>query len=359
MLRRLKLENFKSWEKADLRLGAITGLFGSNSSGKTSLIQFLLMLKQTKENVDRSLSLDFGGEKSLADLGSFKDAIFAHETKREISWRLAWDLPDRLTISDPERKRSAKLFEGERIAIESSVRQRKNAFFTNRLAYYFSEVAFKLLAKEGKKTEFDLLYERGESATDFRFIRQQGRAWALPGPVKSYAFPDQAKTYFQNSGFLGDFELAYEKLMDRIYYLGPLREYPKREYPWSGSKPHDVGQRGENVIAALLAARSQGEKQNLRHRGQYYSFDEIIAHWLEELGLIQEFQVKKIARNSNLYQVHVRLTKSSPRTLITDVGFGVSQILPVLVLLHYVPEGSIGDLYLPQIWKFGANDFNG
>jgi predicted ATPase len=147
MLRRLKLENFKSWEKADLRLGAITGLFGSNSSGKTSLIQFLLMLKQTKENVDRSLSLDFGGEKSLADLGSFKDAIFAHETKREISWRLAWDLPDRLTISDPERKRSAKLFEGERIAIESSVRQRKNAFFTNRLAYYFSEVAFKLLAK--------------------------------------------------------------------------------------------------------------------------------------------------------------------------------------------------------------------
>ena len=35
--------------------------------------------------------------------------------------------------------------------------------------------------------------------------------------------------------------------------------------------------------------------------------------------------------------------------LITDVGFGVSQILPVLVLCYYVPEGSIVLLEQPEI----------
>jgi predicted ATPase len=35
--------------------------------------------------------------------------------------------------------------------------------------------------------------------------------------------------------------------------------------------------------------------------------------------------------------------------LIADVGFGVSQVLPVLVLCYYVPEGSILLLEQPEI----------
>jgi recombinational DNA repair ATPase RecF len=56
MLRRLVFTNFKTWEKVEIEFGQVTGLFGTNSSGKTSLIQFLLMLKQTKEATDRALS---------------------------------------------------------------------------------------------------------------------------------------------------------------------------------------------------------------------------------------------------------------------------------------------------------------
>ena len=42
MLKRLELKNFKIWQKAESDFGRITGLFGTNSSGKSSLIQFLL-----------------------------------------------------------------------------------------------------------------------------------------------------------------------------------------------------------------------------------------------------------------------------------------------------------------------------
>lgn len=45
----------------------------------------------------------------------------------------------------------------------------------------------------------------------------------------------------------------------------------------------------------------------------------------------------------------MRRDHTSPETMLADVGFGVSQILPVLVLLYYVPEGSIVLMEQPEI----------
>ena len=55
MLNRLKIENFKAWREVDLAFGKVTGLFGTNSAGKSSLLQFLLLLKQTRNATDRRL----------------------------------------------------------------------------------------------------------------------------------------------------------------------------------------------------------------------------------------------------------------------------------------------------------------
>ena len=70
---------------------------------------------------------------------------------------------------------------------------------------------------------------------------------------------------------------------------------------------------------------------------------------MKEIGLIESFSLKPIAPNRKDYEVRVRKTKDSPEVLITDVGFGVSQILPVLVLCYYVPKGSIIVLEQPEI----------
>lgn len=109
-------------------------------------------------------------------------------------------------------------------------------------------------------------------------------------------FPSEAKSYYQNSGFLGDFELAYENLMDSVYYLGPLREHPRREYHWAGAIPEDVGQRGERTMDAMLAATVRRETRSLGYKMRRRPFQEMIAYWLHELGLIREFEIKEIAR---------------------------------------------------------------
>lgn len=94
MLTSLSLTNFKAWrEIKEMRLAPITGLFGPNSSGKTSILQLLLMLKQTVESSDRKQVLNLGDEKSYVALGSFRDLVHKGTSLRELGWRLTWELP--------------------------------------------------------------------------------------------------------------------------------------------------------------------------------------------------------------------------------------------------------------------------
>jgi predicted ATPase len=351
MLTRLRVSNFKTWEDAELNLAPVTVLFGANSSGKTSLIQFLLMLKQTRQATDRALALDLGGP--LVDLGTFNDVVHKHESQRHFNWQLCWKTSSPLTIHDPREHSKSVLFKSSDFAIASEVAAESGEMRTRELSYEFGGNRFTLHPKDGDKNDFELVFEPSAmlsgNAGEFRFIRTVGRQWQLPGPVKSYAFPDQVRIRFQNAGILGELEAAYEAQMDSVNYLGPLRVYPQRDYQWGRARPNDVGERGERTIEAILAATTAGELRNMRRKGKLRPFQEIVAAWLRELGLIESFRVEEIKVGSNRWQAKVQVGSDAPEVLLTDVGFGVSQILPVVTLLNYVPEGSTVVLEQPEI----------
>lgn len=348
MLTELHLSNFKAWQELDIQLGRVTGLFGTNSSGKSSILQFLLMLKQTKNATDRGLVLDLGGPNQLVNLGTFKDMVHKHQESSSLKWVLKWLLNKPLKIINPSGKRTEILFQGNELETAAEVFFKNQEMKSQFLAYHFAQHSFEIKPKESNSKEY-VLKADAYSGAEFQFVRQQGRAWNIPGPIKTHLFPDQAKTYYQNADFLSFFEFEYESMMDGIYYLGPLREYPKREYQWSGTRPFDVGYRGERTVDAILSATIRGEKRNLGSKTRYKDFQEIIAYWLKKLGLIQEFSIKEIAEGSNLYRAIVKRDEESPEAFLTDVGFGVSQVLPALVLLYYVPEGSTVLMEQPEI----------
>lgn len=343
MLSRLAIQNFKSWPKADVRFGRITGFFGTNSSGKTSLIQFLLLLKQTKDATDRRISLDFNGP--YVSLGVYGDMIHQHKVDQALSWSLEIERLEPIVLFDPSGKRTETIARSKDLRIESEVRAEDQGALCTRLLYRLGGMTFALESKGPTDGKFDLSARGG----DFQFVRTQGRPWHLPRPVKSYAFPDQARTYFQNASFLSDIESAYEEQIDQIYYLGPLREFPKRDYLWARSRPQDVGVRGEKAVDAILAATAASETRNIKYKAVLRPFQEIIAHWLRQMGLIHDFHVDEIAKGSNRWQAKIRTVKNGPEALLTDVGFGVSQVLPVVTLLQYVPEGATVILEQPEI----------
>ena len=194
----------------------------------------------------------------MVNLGTFADVVHHHDESRRIRWLLEWTLPKMLTIKDPLNP-GVTLFGGSIFRRGAKAGLRDSHLWVPELAYRFDSTDFRLHAKEGSRGHYELTTSR----RNFRFKRIRGRAWPLPKPIKTHLFPGAAKTFFQNSSFLGDFELRYERLMDSLFYLGPLREHPKREYPWAGSRPDDVGQRGERTIDAILAATARGTKISL------------------------------------------------------------------------------------------------
>ncbi len=348
MLSELTFTNFKSWADVQLPCGRITGVFGTNSSGKTSLIQFLLLMKQTKDATDRAISLELNGD--LVKLGTIKDAVHRHDETKSISWSATFLRPSDLTLNDPSGGKTAAVVRNKVFTIQSTISIEQAAPIASALSYKLGELEFSLARKGADHSKFALSPDRSNSSGDtFAFIRTQGRAWQLPGPVKSYAFPDQARTYFQNAGFLAELESAYEAELDNMYYLGPLREFPQRDYLWARSKPSDVGQRGQYAIEAILAATTAGETRNLRPKTKLLPFQAMIAYWLKHMGLIDGFSVVEIAPGSNRWQAKVVTREGASEVLLTDVGFGVSQVLPVVTLLQYVPEGATVILEQPEI----------
>lgn len=351
MLTRLRLKNFKSWaDTHDVPIRPITGIFGANSSGKTSLLQALLLLKQTAASADRGLALHFGDRGSLVNLGDFGSVIHGHDLEAELVLELDWQRPDPLTVSSPERpnapvEKDAKLGFSTHIRSEIEGARKAQSLAVPEMVYRVGRATFGMRRKEESRREYDLF----SANTKFEFVRSQGRPWPLPGPSKCYGFPDQVRAYYQNSGVLSDLELALEEELQRIYYLGPLRAYPERTYTWAGAQPSDMGQAGDQAVDAILASRERGNTI-ARGRGRpRVTLEEYVAEWLLKLGLITEFRVEPMAEGGHVFQVKVRKARGGTEALITDVGFGVSQILPVIVLCFYVPEGSTVILEQPEI----------
>ena len=116
MLRHLQIQNFKAWKNTGLlELAPLTVLFGSNSSGKSSINQFLMMLKQTVRSPDRNSVFDFGGADDAVRLGSFRDAVFEHDLDRPLQVATEWRLDSALQIRDP---RTGRRYSGDHLWFE-------------------------------------------------------------------------------------------------------------------------------------------------------------------------------------------------------------------------------------------------
>ena len=156
---------------------------------------------------------------------------------------------------------------------------------TNKIAP--ESVKYELL--NGDSMSFGLNQEQGKYrlvTENYQPVRQPGRAWMLPPP---------------------------ENFFKSIYYFGPFKDYPERFYQFS-------------------------EK-----------FDPLVARWLIQMGLISDFRVVPIGEGRKEYEVRVKVQHDSPEVLITEVGFGISQVLPVLVQCFYVSSNSILFFEQPEI----------
>ena len=325
----MSMSHFKSWRETDeIRLAPLTGFFGANSSGKSSLLQMLLLLKQTAESNDRSLALKTGSiQEGYVNLGAADEII--HGDGTEMTLGMAWELPPKsdLHIPMPEGTGELKLSE---LSFETTIHAEAQKVHVTSLRYWQDE-GFAVKLSRARNNRYTICVDVGGKQP----VRARGRPRVYMKPEKCYGFSNEALRFYQNTSYLRDIEFEFERQFQRLHYLGPLREYPKRIYAWGGERPSNVGLKGEFTVPALLAGKNQkvydGERKSKQNK-----LEARIAKWLMELGLTSFFHTRPLSRDSNQYAVRVKRHEHSPEVLIADLGIGVSQVLPVLALCYYV-----------------------
>jgi len=98
MLTNLTLKNFKCFEDESFPLRALTMLTGLNSTGKSTVLQAMLLLRQSHE--DRNLQSEgITLDGPLVQLGTARDVLFEGAKDEHIVFALKWDHTTEATFS--------------------------------------------------------------------------------------------------------------------------------------------------------------------------------------------------------------------------------------------------------------------
>ncbi|AKI98578.1 AAA ATPase-like protein [Archangium gephyra] len=340
MFTQLRIQNFKAWkDTGNIRLAPLTVFFGPNSSGKTSLLQLLLLLQQSEQSSDRKRTLNFGDSHSVVDLGVYPEMVFRHEPQRRLRFAFKWRV---LGAQEDETERPYKVPQGTMAAFKASigpVRDGSGPLGLDFFQYSVCVPSQKPFTIRVQRDEVAGGYELSSRGLDFQNTPEI--SGGLSSPVRFYGFPREV-----DEEAVDDLEFSLEEQLDAIHYLGPLRELPARYYSWSGEATEGVGIRGERSVEALLAGM---ERTLRRGDGAPVRFGALIADWLVRMQLLDSFEVKRIAPSRRDYEVLVRSRGGAETVNLIDVGFGISQILPVLVQAFYVERESTILLEQPEL----------
>jgi len=366
MIERIDIQNFKSFNgRHNVDLAPITIIFGPNSSGKSTLLQSLAVLKQTLEPLRARLDreeppLALHGE--LVDLGSFLATVNQHDRDKELYIGVRFQ--DRHNRPRNQILDKRPLYAGLGFGYDSDLRtveQRQGV-----LGDDDAQVKFVTASKTAKATSSPfgniayrldrgsqeaLQHLVGRRLDDLRKSRQSitndpmGQLWSAlqnrlnalldsSGPLLWFGegfFPtipdpgpwmsDEVGAWVPQQLFdelWGVRSRALNELLLGLAYLGPLRDAPRRFQLLTNELPSNVGATGEHT--AMLLARDQ----NLQ--------DEVNG-WLEALDIKYKLAVRRVGDEELGDLLATTLTDVRNGLAVTpqDVGFGISQLLPVIV----------------------------
>jgi predicted ATPase len=337
MFTKLRIKNFKCLQDTgDLQIRPLTLLVGPNSSGKSSLLQMLLMLRQTVDSTDMDNPL--AANNGWVQMGAYPEFIYKGEYNREleINLELTEFMPLRITREEhgPRKLYVKAVFCYNRKTTQIELKEREISLD--------NETCERVVRRKGKKYSAVLSYLEREEQKEWR--RDDVR------PIKFYDFgltlkrgeklEDIRKTFppvnlFRRPAFI------IEREFRGLFYLGPLREFPKRFYVTSGQAPQDVGTRGERAVDVLWFSHRSASKRVRK-------IEEEVRNWFREFGIAADMRLDHVGRG-NYYRVVIIDPATGVETNLADIGFGASQTLPIIVESFYAPLGSVILIEQPEI----------
>ncbi len=325
MLTELRIANFRIFDdEVTVRFRPITILIGHNSSGKSSIVKFLLMLQQSLES-ERSQFLTTDGDKvSLGDFSSLKNALTLKDS-------LTFALSAKNTPETPSsllakyQAQSNDTDQGELVyktEAEVSYRKEKPA---GKVAYSLaSELSREAVIKADREVSDDLTF-KAPFPFPWRLAGQQFQFGQPSWKVDGIELSDLDKREFSdfleavNSTFqIQEIQNTLHKQILSLCHLAPVRVEPQRVIQVSNLPLNNVGSNGLHALPHLQRLWNEHSDE--------YKF--IRPHIKKIIGL-EETRFRNL--NGQVSQAIAKNMVTGAEVLIADYGFGVSQCLPILV----------------------------
>jgi len=444
MLKEYQIANFKAFAgPVVVPIRPITLIFGANSSGKSSILQSILMLKQTiDEGESRETALLSKG--NLVDLGSYREFVHRHETERPFSIKVTMQKPKDIDEPFPSEKYLSNIrdynscleklnksvdFESFGMCITFSYEQNSGTAvskielflgddpapivtyeheppdksqeeYVHRIYkeaprsflkiktldenHKFWRSYYKNVDREPSKISIagDHLDKLGPETREIveRIIRDQSQLGSfnedflllrnflpdsLNGIDVQYIMFDNDHGEAGNNVSLFTLSVSYllRQFLDNVIHLGPLRHYPERYFMFSGMRTQYVGKTGMFVPDILINDKEILSRVNEQFDRLKLGYELKVSPLSDQASQIQDLYAIRLCEKET--RVHVG---------ITDVGFGISQVLPDIVQsmisrektllieqpelhLHPALQAELGDVFIDSALGEGKNRF--
>ncbi|MBP8084283.1 MAG: AAA family ATPase, partial [Spirochaetes bacterium] len=324
-IKEIILSNFKGVnETTSVEIKPITIFIGANSSGKSTIIHSIATLAQTLKIQNNSKPLILDDEQAYVHLGRFIDVIHTKSYKDAIILGFVIN-----NVQLPHFSKNDKGKENIEL-IETNVKVEfkfKCIMRTQEIVLTHGEYTIgndKYIVERGKD-DYKLTNMTTKKQIDI--IASSGFIFEIEKQMINNKFL---------SGYFGDFinffsmQNAIKASFNSVMYLGPFRQPPQRPYQSRGSNPIEVGSMGESAVTLLANEIIQLRTRN--HISQ-------IAKWLEILGMAENIDVNRILK-SDLFDINITL-KDKTKFSLADLGYGFSQVLPVLVQCSFAKKDSM------------------
>lgn len=393
MLTAFSVKNFKCIrDSGKIEVKPLTIFIGPNNSGKSSLLQFLLVLKQTVEATDTESPFSTHKREGYVDVGGYEDYIFKNEKDSSLSFKLYFNGKTTIETETVIRYKKDEVYvdsfavdlDGKTIKINSKGEIEQNLIDERLLSETpkipsGGETARDQIYKYRTSEIFEVFQSFFKKEQLFRRVKfyyipfgfphnipfylrniyskellKKKRSEVHESSLTRYETKDEEKKISEYLANIEKFSNSMENLQffphdlsttfKNLFYVGPLREYPQRYYFISGEKPIHVGTRGERAVE-VLHVTTRTSKDVFKK----------INFWFRKLGF-GEVSIKPLTESLyTLLVTHPTIRKTIKKghqdleVNIASVGFGASQILPVIVEGFYAPENAIIIIEQPEI----------
>lgn len=324
----IAIRGYKSLaEERRFAIYPLTILAGANSSGKSSAMQPLLLLKQTLEaSYDPGPLLLNGPNVRFTSAEQLLSRIPETHSLNTFSVELKAD--------------------DQPMKIHFVRRQPKKGFDISRIRYGDTILKSGMKENEIKKSLPKELLFLAENTTSRNY---KGEDFSLEWNInreRCFLEAHLIMRHNTNNSIISDFAIAprqlYEQDIRRVIHVPGLRGNPERTYKTTAVGDEFTGT-FENYVASIISHWQSTDDERLQQ----------LSEALEKLGLTWGVE----ARQLDDTQVEIRVGRLKKRSNnstkdlvnVSDVGFGVSQTLPVLVALLIAQPGQLVYIEQPEI----------